>query len=162
MTKRLKKRIREVCGLDSLSREERILRIQEILDSVEEKQAICNQIIGTSFKDIEKALTSIKGEKPKSNDADELAKEIPDKVYPEKQSFDREMKANNLIELMDPKEVAWLVEQSTKPLEPIVTSETFSHTAHDTYSFEEVAALIEGNYHPSMFKRKRGTPNGHV
>jgi len=154
LTKRLKKRIREVCGLDSLSKEDRAIRIQEILDSTDEKQAICNQIVGTSFKDIEKALVSIKG---KVSDAEELAQEIPEKVYPEKQSFDREIRASNLVEVMDPKEVAWLVEQSTKPLEPIATPETFNHTDYDTYSLEEVAALMDCNYHPSMFKRKRNT-----
>jgi hypothetical protein len=63
LSKQLKKRIHELCGLDNLERDAKLVRASEILNSVEIKQYICNTILGVSYKDVEKAMLSIMQER---------------------------------------------------------------------------------------------------
>lgn len=59
-----------------------------------------------------------------------------------------------LVELLNSEEINWLIDQShtSKATDPPKTEPT---TQHLTYSFIEVAALMAGNYHPSMFKKSK-------
>ena len=153
MTKRLKKRILEVCGFSNLSKEERAYKVEEILNSVEEKQAICNQVTGASFKDIKKALVAFRNEKTRLTEDEKLAIEVPEKIYPEK-TYSREVRSSNLVEILDPNEASYLIEQIRQSIAEAPLDKV-PDTSYETYSFEEVAALIANNYHPSMFKRRR-------
>lgn len=156
MSKRLKRRIQEECGLSSLGKEERTRRVHEILDSTDEKQAICNKIAGVSFKDIEKALKDLISNKRSKEEQTrvELEEEVPYKLHPEMEVKSRPATANSLVPLLDQAEVNRLVNES-------VTSKATEQAApvapesYLTYSFEEVAALMACNYHPSMFKSRR-------
>lgn len=68
----MKKRIQEVCGFNNLKRDEKIKRAHEILNNTELKQSICNQILGASFKDIERAVSSIIDERRLTKEQEEM------------------------------------------------------------------------------------------
>jgi hypothetical protein len=74
-----------------MDKEERRAKAQEILDNSEMKQSICHEIVGVSFKDIEKAMKSILNERepPKSSseDMDDIVDYAPEKVYPDFHSY---------------------------------------------------------------------------
>jgi len=59
LAKKLKKKIEELCGLAGLEYEDRRARAEEILASNEWKQDICNDLLGLSFKDLERTLQGI-------------------------------------------------------------------------------------------------------
>ena len=92
MTKHLKRRILELCGLINLKREEKILKANEILRSTELKQAICNQIQGSTFKDIERTMESILKERQLSNSEQEMLE--LEKQAPEKFDLEFDFKIN--------------------------------------------------------------------
>lgn len=86
MSKRLKRRIQELCGLINLNREEKLRKANEILNSSELKQQICNQILGATFKDIERTMTAIMKERQLTEyqqEMLELEQEAPEKFDPE-------------------------------------------------------------------------------
>jgi hypothetical protein len=89
LSKRLKKKLLEVCGFTPLSKEERKEKAKEILNSSELKQEICHRVIGISHKDVEKVMRSIiqEREPPKkdrnSEDVDEIEEYAPEKIFPE-------------------------------------------------------------------------------
>lgn len=87
MSKKLKKRIRELCSLDTLSKEDRISRCYELLKDNEAKQTMCNAVPGLTFKDIDKALKAeINSRRPPTEEEiifKELEEENPEKLDPE-------------------------------------------------------------------------------
>lgn len=95
MSKRLKKRIQELCGLLNLKREERLRRANEILNSTELKQAICNQILGTTFKDVEKTMVGIINERKLTEEQQEQLE--LEKTNPEKFDVEFEFKLNKSV-----------------------------------------------------------------
>lgn len=86
MSKKLKRRIQDLCGFNDLSdRSERIERAYQILNSAELKQSICLKILGTTFKDVEKAMEGILKERQITEEQREILEEefIPEKFDPE-------------------------------------------------------------------------------
>lgn len=154
LSKKLKRRIQELCGFNDLEREERINRAHEILNSNELKQAICHQILGTTFKDIERAMEGIIKERRLTPDQEEeiqLRESHPEKYEPE---FDHELhfKVNKRAADADKRpayrhptreEVAWLIAQSKAPTEPDSQPEPMNYP---TYTPEQVQALLAEHY----------------
>jgi hypothetical protein len=128
LSKRLKRRIQELCGLLNLKREERLRRANEILNSTELKQAICNQILGTTFKDVEKTMVGIINERQLTEEQQEQLE--LEKSNPEKFDAEFEFKLNKTVS-----DKATLENKSYK---------------YRTYTMAEVNALLEAS--------KAGTP----
>jgi hypothetical protein len=158
LSKRLKRRIHEVCGLLPLKREQRIQRAKEILDDLAEKQAICNKVVGASFKDVERALKDIISDRKVSSKTDEIDREVeelsPQKLRPELEVTRRAYDPAPTDMLLDPDEVNALLNatETSKATERVPELDPESYR---TYSFEEVAALMDCNYNPESFKYTR-------
>lgn len=69
MSKKLKKKIEEICGLKDLAWEVRQARATQILESSEWKQSICNELIGLSFRELEQTLSGVASERQKKEDS---------------------------------------------------------------------------------------------
>lgn len=69
MSKKLKKKIEDLCGLSGLDWEARQERAAQILASPEWKQSICNDLIGLSFRELERTLSSVASERQKKEDS---------------------------------------------------------------------------------------------
>lgn len=76
MAKKLKKKIEELCGLTNLDLEERRAKAEKILDDNEWKQELCNELLGLSFKDLDRTLRSILAERQVKNDEHETKLDI--------------------------------------------------------------------------------------
>ena len=145
MSKRLKRRVRELCGLDSLSKEDRLLRAKEILENNKIKQKLCNQMPGLTFKDIDRTMEAVLEERyPTDKELEELElRELaPEKFEPPIPAIDRPPKTEGPWRPLTREDVARLMAASKKPVEsePVVT-----YTDYHTYSPEEVQVLLE-NY----------------
>ena len=154
MTKKAKKRIRELCGLDGLNRQARAIRSKELINDDALKQSICNTLIGTSFRDIDKLLkeeiNASKARTEEENIHEELELEVPEKLDPDLQMIRRNKKpikrgfytkadSLRLIEADTSKE--WLAEKiESKP-------------ASTTWSAEETYALINSCYDSRNFSK---------
>jgi hypothetical protein len=151
----LKRRIREVCGLDALEKDERVKRAHKILNDNAEKQRICNEILGTSFKDIERAMRSIIEEKKISQEEleeFELAESEPGKYSMERDPEPSKYRAK-LEPLLDRDYVQWLIEESRKEFS--YPEPEMDKSKYRTYTREEVEALMRGDYNPEHFKYLR-------
>lgn len=156
LSKRLKKRIQEVCGLTNLSREDKARRALAILNDNEEKQRICNELLGTSFKDIEKTLQEIVSSKKFSTkeqrEEQEILEEYPEKIHgPTKPTVNKS--PVTMEYLLDQDEVNSLIDASNAPIIDEVSTQ--QDTNYPTYSQREVIALVDGNYDPAHFQRRR-------
>lgn len=69
MSKKLKKKIEEICGLRGLDWETRQDRASQILASKKWKDSICNDLQGLSFRDLERTLNGILSERQKKEDS---------------------------------------------------------------------------------------------
>lgn len=69
MAKKLKKKIEEICGLAGLEWEERQAKAEQILASPEWKQKLCNELIGLSFRELERTLRGIATEREKKEES---------------------------------------------------------------------------------------------
>lgn len=148
----MKRRIQDLCGFDNLSREERLSRANEILNSTELKQEICHQILGTSYKDVERAMESIIKERqltPEQEEEKNLREIAPEKFEP---VFDPEFEfkvnkksSDNVEEFRyrapTREEVARLLTAYTAPKEIPITTPTMSRT-YDTYTLEQVQEFM--------------------
>jgi hypothetical protein len=123
LSKRLKKRIQELCGFLNLKREEKLRKANEILKSTELKQAICNQILGASFKDIEKTMMGIINERQLTEEQEEQIE--LEQLSPEKFDLELDFKLNK--------------SSSDKS-----TMESKSYK-YRTYTMAEVNALLEAS-----------------
>lgn len=151
LSKKLKRRITELCGFQQLSREERLSRATEILNSNELKQAICHKILGASFKDIDKVMTAIINERqltPDQEDEIELQEIAPEKFEPK---FDPDLEFKLNKKAADPsgsmryepytrEEVAALIEATNAPYESPPGMEC---RKYGTYTREQVAKLMQ-------------------
>jgi len=151
LSKRAKRKIHEVCGLNDLSREAKIRRASEILADSDLKQSICNQVVGTSHRDIEKVLKAIVTTKLSDEDElnAELEREQPEKLHPETKSS-RKVQPIRMVAITNQKEITWLINASNEPLEqddpkPILD--------RPSYSQEEINALLNSSYDPADFDR---------
>jgi paraquat-inducible protein B len=118
----LKRQIQELCGLNKLSRDERLIRANEILNSPDLKQAICNQILGISHKDVERAMLAVINERQLTKRQEELVELSASN--PEKFDYEFEFKLNNKAPDKKPK------------------------TGYRTYTQEEVQKLLEASRTP--------------
>ena len=152
MSKRLRKRIRELCRLETLDRAERRLRAQSILDSTQFKQRLCNRVPGLSFKDIERTMLNILADTQPTKE--EIAEKELKRIAPQKFDPDIEIKLLRKTKKITYRELTReearkLVEASSIP----VVSEISHHQAeYSTYTHEEVQALMDCNYDPHEFK----------
>lgn len=69
MSKKLKKKIAEITGLNGLDWEARQERATKILASPEWKQRLCNELIGLSFRELERYLEGVATEREKKEDS---------------------------------------------------------------------------------------------
>jgi hypothetical protein len=126
LSKRLKKRIIELCGFSALNRTEKLSRANDVLNSTDIKNSICNQLQGASFKDVEKAMISIINERQITEEEQELLDleaQVPEK-------FDHEFQFKLKNEVSDKKK----------------------ETRYRTYTREEVAALMAASKAPTVSK----------
>lgn len=139
MSKRLKRRILDICGLNNLSREEKVHKASAILADSDYKQKVCNQIMGASHRDVEKVLKAILVIKLSKEDEEiaELEMDCPDKLDPPTQ-MTRKKKLIKMVPLMDQREVTWLINATNKPLE----GESKTSDNYSIYSQDEISELI--------------------
>ncbi len=156
MGKRLRKQIRESCGLEGLERTERRKRAQDILDSLEFKQRLCNKTPGLSFKDIEKTMKNILNENQPT--AAEQEEEELRRVAPEKFDIDTALESG-------PRKVKkvhykTLTEEETRELmkadnTPVKQEPNPPAREYGTYTEEETRALMACDYNPADFMHKK-------
>ena len=138
-----------MCGFKDLNREKKLIRANEIINSTELKQTICNQILGTTFKDVERAMISVIDERQitevqqeeldlqniaphKFDDFEiKIAKKIPAKAfYPRYREFTLE-------------ETVALLALNDVPVKPVVKAEP---TEYQTYSREKVEEFMREHF----------------
>lgn len=163
LSKKLKRRIQELCGFNDLERDERVNRAHEILNSSELKQAICHKILGTTFKDVERAMEAVIKERqltPSQEEELELRESHPEKYesdfYPEvefkvnKQAADT--KKSSGYRTLTREEVAALIAASNAPIQspPIVERQDYP-----TYTREQVQELMRDHYSYKEEEKRR-------
>lgn len=143
-----------MCGFNELDREQKVIRAQEILSTAELKQAICHQILGTTFKDIERAMRAIIDERQLTTEQQEeleIRQTMPEKYEPE---FDPTFEFKLNKKAADPKkgsgygtytreQVAELLAASNAPCLPPPVREPIEYP---TYSREQVQELMRQHY----------------
>lgn len=158
MSRRLKRKIRDLCQLDQLSKEERRAAATSLLHDNDAKQKLCNSVPGLSFKDIDRAMKDILSERqPTEEELERIA--VPEKYdppfLPGSKSGIKKMKYRTLTL----EEVQALIAASEAPFTPETESEK-PNRQYPTWTLEETLALIDGTYDPNNFqkgilKRKR-------
>lgn len=141
MSKRLKKRILEVCGLNNLNREDRAQKASAILNDSEYKQKICNEIIGISHRDIEKTLKGLLTARAISKEEEiyqELEEEQAEKLYPDSAPM-RVKKQLKLVPLLNKSEVNELIHATNEPLEEVGHQKEKNNSF---YSLEDVLKML--------------------
>lgn len=154
LSKKLKRRIQELCGFNDLERDERVNRAYEILNSSELKQAICHKILGTTFKDVERAMEAIIKERqltPAQEEELELRESHPEKYesdfYPEvefkvnKKAADHKKSVG--YRTLTREETAALIAASNAPFEPPPVVE---RRDYPTYTREQVQELLRDHF----------------
>jgi hypothetical protein len=68
LSKKLKKKIEDLCGLTNLDWESRQERAEQILANLEWKQQLCNELQGLSFRELERHLSGVLSERQKKED----------------------------------------------------------------------------------------------
>lgn len=148
MSKRLKRRIFDICGLTNLGREAKLSKAKAILADPEFKQKICNQIVGASHRDIEKVLKSVLVTKlsKEEEEAAELERDCPEKLNPDIK-LGRKKKKAKMVPVTDQREINWLINATNEPLEDKLKAPT----DYPCYSQAEMNAIIAGTYDPKDF-----------
>jgi hypothetical protein len=151
----LRKLVRQLWDLDTLSSDDRVGRATELLNDIQEKQAACNKVVGLSFKDIDKVLKAIINEKkPGRSDEDDEREQNPDKWSSASPSIDSERATGRHYDVGDaysPEDVAWFLAQKDRI---IVEESNKTLIGYKSYTPAQVDALLKGDCHPSIFKRK--------
>lgn len=152
-----------MCGFNELTRDEKVNRANEILNSAELKQAICHRILGTTFRDVERVMESILSERRLTQAQEEeleLREMSPEKFEPE---FDADFEFKMHEEAADSKksrgyttyskhEVAKLMAASNAEFKPRVPEEPKDY---HTYSFAQVQELMHEHYEHLERQKKR-------
>ena len=145
LSKKLKRRIQELCGLSDLSQEDRLVRAEEILSSNELKQSISNEILGVTFKDIERAMRSVIAEKrPSREEQDQLELELaaPEKFEepaplpfkskkPVKKKYTRPLTQEEVTTLIEASKEQVKLERPPRSLD------------YHTYTHEQIQGMVE-------------------
>ncbi len=137
-----------MCGFNDLDREAKVARAHEIINSTELKQAICHQILGTTFKDVVNAMMAVINERqltPDQKEEVELRETHPQKY---ERTFDPKIEFKVNKHAADPsrkkgsgyreytrEEVAKLIAASNAPFTP---PEPVARKEYPTYSREQV------------------------
>lgn len=136
-----------MCGLNDLSKEERLARVAQILVDQDWKQDVCNQILGASHKDVERALRDlVKGRAPTKQE--EIRREIeeisPEKLYglPLKHKKAKPSRRDEMQSTFSQGEVNALVNASTTALNVVARE---YHTNYPTYTLEDVETMLANN-----------------
>ena len=151
--KRLRRKIRELSGLDKLTGEDRSRLATEILHSTDLKQDICLQCPGITYRDIEKTMQAVLAERKYKPELTE------EELYPEKYGETPKQEVfrprGSKIEYRAPtrEEVARLMRASEAPVKEEIKPAKKDYGPPLTP--EETAALIRGDYHPDKFKYLR-------
>ena len=147
MSKRLKRRIFDICGLNNLSREDKVRKANAILADSDYKQKICNEIVGASHRDVEKVLKAVATTKASREEQElaELEEDCPEKLNPELEPTLRKRKALRMTPVTNQREVNELINATSEPLE----DKPKKPKNVDFYSPEEIARIIAGNYGPT-------------
>lgn len=151
MSRRLKRKIRDICNLDHLSKEERRLAATSILNDTNAKQKLCNSMPGLSFKDIERAMRDILAERQPTEaeiEEEELMEIAPEKFEPPTLLGRKSTPGKMKYRVLTPEETRVLIEASKAPFEPPPVSEN-STKLYNTYTMEQAVALINGTYDPN-------------
>jgi hypothetical protein len=161
LSKKLKRRIQELCGFNNIEdREKRLSRANEILNSSDLKQAICNQILGCTFKDVERAMEAIVNERqltPAQEEELELKQTAPQKFDPDLQfklnkSAASPKREPSRYRTLTREEVAELLAASN---EPIKSTPPLQPIDYLTYSREEVQELMRQHYEYLAEEKRR-------
>ena len=154
MTKKAKKRIRELCGLEGLNRADRAVRSKQLLEDDELKQFICHQLLGTTFRDIDKVLKEeIAASKARSEEEsiyEEMEFSQPEKLDPEHSPAKKKHKALKRG-YYTPEETLKLIEADSNKKWMAEVSQPKEITS--TWSPEEIWALINCCYDSRNFPR---------
>lgn len=127
-----------------MSRDERLRRAHEILKNPDLKQAICNQILGTTHKDVERAMISLIEERKLT--AAQIEQMELEELAPEK--FDLEMdfkmsgtaaKPKNRYTTYTLEDVQVLIAAGDQP----VAHKPKEHIDYPTYTLEDVQRLLK-------------------
>jgi len=142
-----------------LSKEDRLLRVKEILENNHIKQKLCNLVQGLTFKDIDRAMKDIIAERqPTEAEQEELElREIaPEKFEPPIPALLRPDNTQSTHKIKyttyTREQITWLFAQSEKSVQQEPIKEF--NTNYKTYTPEEVAALIKGDYGSKKNSRK--------
>lgn len=143
LSRKLKKRILETCGLSNLGREARHLLAKEIYESNDLKQQICNEIDGVSFRDIEKVLSEFivaKRTKNKDSRKTETNTEPDRPVQVENKRTVTKLKLQPILNRNEVNELLAASELKEWENAPVKTYEP-----HETYSIEETLELLNNS-----------------
>ena len=157
LTKRLKRKIQEECNLVNLSKEDRLRRAHEILNSSDIKQAICNRIVGASFKDIEKTMRGIISERQPTEEEQEMLEIM--KSNPEKINPDILLPPQLSSKKHDMPRYKTLTMEETRALlelgnTPIVQAHSPMPQNYPTYTQEQVQQLMAGTFSKNMGEKE--------
>jgi hypothetical protein len=136
--------------LVNLNREEKLLRANEIINKTELKQAICNEILGCTHKDVERAMISVINERiltEEQKEQLELEKHAPQKFDPDIE-FPIQKKLNGNFKqsqyrTLTLEETQALLATNNKPVEEKPKTQS---TNYHTYSREEVERMVREHY----------------
>lgn len=160
MGKRLRKRIRELCGIDNLGREEKHKRAREIIDDYEFKQSICLKAPGITHLDIERTMKVVLAERKVETEEQALRRIAPQK-FESQQEYKIKKTKKFTYKCYTREEVRKLIERSKQPLEQ-KPAKPIDYSKISSWFPEEVAALIDGMYHPKKFKYLRKKKKGKI
>jgi hypothetical protein len=148
-----------LCGLQKLSRDERLSRANEILNSTELKQAICHQILGCTFKDIERAMAVTIDERQITEaqaERMELEEMAPEKFDPQLE-FKINKEASNIKK--DYRYTTYSMEEVQKLLAasnaPYVPQEPTIRTEYKTMPRELAEQLVREHFEYKEMERKK-------
>ena len=115
MSKKLKKRIEDICGLVNLDWEARQKRAEQILNNNDWKQQLCNDFQGLSFRDLELHLQSVASERQKKEENVEQRLEARgNSDKPMQRSGSKSTNSPKVV----PRTLAQILEQVYRPREP--------------------------------------------
>ena len=149
-----------MCGLQNLSREERLSRANEILKDTDLKQSICHQILGCTHKDVEKSMLAVVNERQITEEQAEqleLEEMAPEKFDPEI-TFKVNKHASNVPKdsssygAYTREQVAALLAASKAPCEP---SPVLEKTEYPTMSREECERLVREHFEYKDNEKKK-------
>jgi len=150
--KKLKKRIKELAGLEGVSLEDRVKRAKQVLNSVEEKQLLCSKMLGLTYKEIDTVMRSVILEKRKS--ADDLEKEQNPEKFEDEPDLQLARSRSGPLTLREPtrEEVAALVRATNEPIVSELKPDTLKKKSYRTYTKEETYDLLNGAYSFNKYK----------